>query len=73
MPARFQNLVRALAYFAIHVEEPGKGSHWKATRPGSRPYTIPAHNGTRTEISDQYIRAVCRHFEIDETLLRRKL
>jgi transcriptional regulator with XRE-family HTH domain len=34
---------------------------------------VPAHNGGRSEISDVYIRAACRFFNIDEKELRKKL
>ena len=65
MPARFGDIARALRKLGVQVEEPSKGSHWKCRKDGFGVYTIPAHNGLKAEISDVYIRAVCRHFEID--------
>lgn len=67
MPARLLALKRALESMGLEVLKPGSGSHWKAVRPGKggKTFPIPAHNGEKTEIGDQYIRAVCRCFEID--------
>jgi predicted RNA binding protein YcfA (HicA-like mRNA interferase family) len=65
MPARLRDIIGALKHFGVEVEEPSSGSHFKAKRDGSRVYTIPAHNGRKTEISDIYIRALCAHFGID--------
>lgn len=64
MPARLSAIERALKSFGITVEKPGSGSHWKAKR-GSVTYTIPAHNGARSEIGDVYLKGVCRAFGID--------
>jgi hypothetical protein len=33
-------------------------------------YPLPAHNGLRSEITDDYIRAFCRHFGLDEAAFR---
>ncbi|WP_242335322.1 hypothetical protein [Anaeromyxobacter sp. SG66] len=65
MPARLNDIKRALAALAIAVEEPNKGSHYKAIRADGRKYTIPAHNGGKTMIGDEYIRGLCRFLEID--------
>ncbi len=70
MPAKFRDIIRVLREYDVQVQEPSKGSHWRAlgTRNG-RPtsYPIPAHNGPKTEISDVYIRGACRAFGLSET------
>lgn len=73
MPARLRDIRRAAELFGISVTEPNSGSHWLLRRQGVRVYTVPAHNGLRSEISDVYIRALCRHFGIDEDEFRSKL
>lgn len=73
MPARAQDLKRALGKLGVTVSKPSSGgSHWLAERDG-RSYPIPLHNGTKTEVSDSYIKGVCRAFEIDERELRELL
>lgn len=73
MPARFSDIVRVLAAFGVDVEKPsGGGSHWKAKRAGCRPYTIPAHN-LKAEISDIYLRALCRALELDFKEFKKRL
>jgi len=72
MPARLSALKRALESMGLEVFKPGSGSHWKVMRAG-KTYPIPAHNGEKTEISDLYIRGVCRCFELDPNELRKNL
>lgn len=73
MPARMGNIVRAAKQLGLRVVE-GKGtSHWKFERDGHRPYPIPAHNGEKQEISDKYIRGMCRALGLDENELRKLL
>ena len=72
MPARLRDIKRALEARGISVEEPKGSSHWKATAPRIT-YTIPAHNGLRTEITDIYIRALCRAFALDYETFKREL
>lgn len=72
MPARARDIARALKQFGVELIEPGSGSHWKAVR-GSVVYTIPCHNGPKTEVSDVYIRGVCRAFELDYNAFRKHL
>jgi hypothetical protein len=65
MPARLRLLAQvAQAKYGISVVAPKKGSHWKAMRDG-KSYSLPAHNGPKTELSDVYIRGLCRAFGID--------
>ena len=72
MPSRLRNIKRALEARHISVEEPAKGSHWKATD-GQTSYTIPSHNGLKGEISDVYIKALCRAFGLDYRAFLREL
>lgn len=64
MPARLSVLKHALESMGADVVRPNSGSHWKAVKDGTT-YTIPAHNGERTEITDVYIKGVCRCFGWD--------
>lgn len=65
MPARLSDIKRALLRFDVELVD-GSGKHpFKAVYPGVRAYPIPAHNGLRTEITDLYIRGLCRNFGID--------
>ena len=73
MPARLRDIRRAAKDYGVEIAEPSKGSHWKCTRPGTRNYPIPAHNGLKTEIDDKYISAMCKHFGVDEVDFRSKL
>jgi len=71
MPARMGDIVRAAKHLGLGVEEGDGTSHWKFTREGKRPYPISAHNGAKQEITDLYIRKMCRAMGIDEDELRR--
>lgn len=72
MPARFSDIERAAGTFGILVAKGGKHNK-KLVRAGSRCYTIPAHNGGRSEISDVYIAGLCRNFQIEEAEFRSRL
>jgi predicted RNA binding protein YcfA (HicA-like mRNA interferase family) len=63
----------AKARFGIVCEQPGKGSHWKFRANDGKCYTVPAHNGPKTEIPDQYIRGLCRAFGIEYDEMRKLL
>jgi hypothetical protein len=74
VPARLRDLVRVLSSYGVTVEPPrGGGAHWKATGPDGTVYPIPAHNAERTELSDVYVRGVCRAFGISYSELRARL
>jgi hypothetical protein len=74
VPARLKALLAAAKTFGVSFTKPKSGSHWRLTRVGAqRPYPIPAHNGERTEIGDEYIRGMCRALGIDEDELRKLL
>lgn len=64
MPARLKRIIAVAAEYGIAFSPPSSGSHWKAKKDGFRTYPVPAHNGERTEISDPYIRGLCRNFGI---------
>lgn len=65
MPARFRDIIRVCGEYGIDLDEKGGKHNFKLSRPGTRKYPIPAHNGPKSEITDVYIRAMCRHFELD--------
>lgn len=73
MPARLRDLARVLAEYGVQVKEPKRGSHWKAVGPDGKTYPVPAGNGLKTEIGDEYIRGACRAFGIDVDDLKNKL
>jgi len=61
MSMRLRDLVKCAKAAGATVEEPTRGSHWKVTV-ASKSYTIPCHNGIKTEVSDIYINGLCRCF-----------
>jgi hypothetical protein len=67
MPERLSNLKRRLARQGIVVAPAGR--HFKAAGVNAqgerRTYSIPAHNGDKTELSDVYIRGLARTFGLD--------
>jgi hypothetical protein len=69
MPARLRDVARAIEALGGSVEEPNKGSHFKA-RLNSQMYPLPAHNGWKTELADVYIRGLCRTLGLDEAVFR---
>ena len=71
MPARLRDLVRVLGEFGISVTPGAK--HFHARNATGDFYAIPAHNGLKSELSDVYIRGLCRAFALDEAELRKKL
>ncbi|RME20442.1 MAG: hypothetical protein D6798_20475 [Deltaproteobacteria bacterium] len=73
MPYRLRKLVKVLDEYGIEVERPRSGSHWKLRAKGRRAYVVPAHNGWKTEITDEYIQGLCRHFALERTTILSKL
>lgn len=65
MPARFADIRRLLLVLGVDAETPTRGSHWKLRDGNGKTYPIPCPNGERSEISDKYIRALCRTFGFD--------
>jgi hypothetical protein len=54
-------------------ERAGKGSHVVIGDGKGRTYPLPLHHGAKTELSDVYIRGLCRALEIDYEELRKRL
>jgi predicted RNA binding protein YcfA (HicA-like mRNA interferase family) len=74
MPARYSRVVKALRKLGIKVTvRPGKGSHAIVDDGKGHTYTLPLHHGERTELSDVYLRALCRAFGIDDFEAFRRL
>ena len=74
MPARYKRLVKALRKLGITVKQrPGKGSHAILDDGKGHTYTLPLHHGERTELSDVYLRGLCRAFEIEDFEAFRRL
>lgn len=56
------------AQYGCQLVSAGGGKHnWRFVKTGKRPYTVPAHNGLKTEISWNYIRGLCRNMQIPES------
>lgn len=56
------------ARYGSTLDQSSGGKHnWRFVKAGKRPYTVPAHNGLRTEISFQYIRGLCRNHDVPES------
>jgi len=60
--ARFSKVKKACEKREAVVTPPKRGSHWKVKREGQRSFPLPAHNGSKSEITDHYIRALWRNF-----------
>lgn len=74
MPARLRDVKRvAESDYGVIIEPPQSGSHWKCRKAGCRVYPLPAPNGMRTELDDNYVRGFCRHFGIPSDEFRAKL
>ena len=74
MPARYQRLRAALAKLGVRVSErSGKGSHVVVDDGKGHSYPLPLHHGIKTELSDVYVRGLCRVLELDYEELRKHL
>ncbi len=73
MPARLRDIIRALDGLGIRVRNPKRGSHFLAYDDAGRNYPLSAHNGEKTEISDKYIKGLCRTFEIELDEFKKRL
>jgi len=66
MPVRYPRIRRRLKQLGIRLNErTGKGSHVVVDDGKGHVYTLPLHHGQQTELSDTYVRALCRALEID--------
>lgn len=75
MPARFWAIRRALReYPHLKMEERrGKGSHIVIRDQMGRSYPLSLHKGENSELSDVYVRGLCRAFALDYEEFRKKL
>jgi predicted RNA binding protein YcfA (HicA-like mRNA interferase family) len=64
MPARYWAVRRALRTLGIQ-ERQGKGSHVVLRDQRGRTYPVTLHNGEKSELTDVYIRGICRAFGLD--------
>jgi len=72
--ARYARLRAALVKLGVHVSErTGKGSHVVVDDGKGHTYPLPLHHGTRTELSDIYVRGLCRALALDYDELRKHL
>lgn len=65
MPARFRDIERALRALGCRVEQPNRGSHHRCYNAAGHMFPLAAGHGGSTEISDLYIRNLCRTLGID--------
>ncbi|HVV51058.1 MAG TPA: hypothetical protein VHO06_15425 [Polyangia bacterium] len=73
MPARFFKIALALRDYQIECKtKKGKGSHALLVHRGSV-YPVSLHNGEKTELSDVYVKGICRFFGIDYDEFKIKL
>ena len=74
MPVRYARLRAALSRLGIRVaERSGKGSHVVVDDGRGHIYPLPLHHGAKTELSEVYVRALCRALAIDYEELRKLL
>lgn len=74
MPARFREVVQALKLCGVEVvTRKGKGSHVILRNAWGNTYPVSLHNGDKTELSDVYLRGICRKFSLDYDDFRKKL
>lgn len=71
MPRRLADIRPELALLLCSIDS-GKGSHLKVRRAGMRPYTLPCHNGERTELSDLYLKGLARALGLDQQYFIKK-
>jgi predicted RNA binding protein YcfA (HicA-like mRNA interferase family) len=71
---RYGRVKKALRKMGITVRErKGKGSHVLINDGSGRAYTLPCHHGQKTVLSDHYLKAVCRFYELDYDEFRKLL
>ena len=74
MPARFREVVLALKLCGVEaMVRKGKGSHVVLRNAAGNTYPVSLHNGDRTELSDVYLRGICKKFGLDYAEFRKKL
>jgi hypothetical protein len=74
LPARLRDIQRAAIASGLEVIAASGKHPWKARRPrDGKTYGIPAHGGLKTEITEVYIRGLCRAFDLDLETFRKLL
>lgn len=63
MPMRLGEFAQWLKSHGVTIEPARR--HFMARRGEGRGYTIPAHNGMKSQIPDVYLKQCCKHFGID--------
>ncbi|MGE0547638.1 MAG: hypothetical protein AB7O24_01110 [Kofleriaceae bacterium] len=64
-PRRLSDVASIAHQNGCELVSAGGGKHnWRFVKAGKRPYTVPAHNGLKTEISWKYIQGLCRNLDI---------
>lgn len=72
MPGRAGDIIREVQEYGVSIDS-GTKHLYKLTAPGLRCYTLPAHNGSKSELDDKYIKGLCKHFGIDYAEFKAKL
>jgi hypothetical protein len=63
-PRRLAEVAAIARKYGCELVSAGGKHNWRFTKAGKRPYTVPAHNGIKTEISWKYIQGLCRNMDI---------
>lgn len=58
------DVANVAARYGCILEGSGGKHNWRFTKPGKRPYTVPAHKGMKSEIGWFYIQGLCRNMDI---------
>jgi hypothetical protein len=57
----------------LDFSEAGGKHPYRFTREGCRPFPVPAHNGLKSEVTDVYLRSLCRNFGLDFETFKKHL
>lgn len=66
-------MARVASAFNIALEPPTSGSHWRFRGQDGAMYPVPAPNGLKSEISDEYINGLCRAFGLVRSEFKKRL
>lgn len=72
MPARVSQLKKVLKPTGIVLDTPTRGSHWRFKFNGIS-FPVPGGNGLKTQVSDVYIKQLCKTFGLDFKVIKAKL
>jgi hypothetical protein len=64
-PRRLSEVIAIAKRYGCELDGGGK-HNFKLKKAGCRTYTIPAHNGQRSEVPWKYIAGLCRCMQIPE-------